>query len=117
MYRRTLLKASAAVLASPLAAPAIAQGSAKVLRCTPEANLASIDPIWTTATVAVNHGYMVYNTLYGTDLSLTPRPQMVAGETVSDDKLTWTFTLRDGLAFHDGEPVRSADCIASLPRL
>jgi peptide/nickel transport system substrate-binding protein len=71
MYRRTLLKASTAALAGTLAAPAIAQGSAKVLRCAPEANLASIDPIWTTATVAINHGYMVYDTLYGVDLSLT----------------------------------------------
>ena len=116
MHRRTLLKASAAALAGTLAAPAIAQGNAKVLRCAPEANLASIDPIWTTATVAINHGYMVYDTLYGTDLSLTPRPQMVAGHTVSDDKRTWTFTLRDGLVFHDGEPVRSTDCIASIDR-
>src|ERR1700753_3980297 len=116
VYRRTLLKASTAVLASTLAAPAIAQGSAKMLRCAPEANLASIDPIWTTATVAINHGYMVYDTLYGTDLSLTPRPQMVAGENRSDDGLTWTFTLRDGLFFHDGEKVRAADCIASIDR-
>ena len=82
MHRRTLLKASAAALPAPSAAPAIAQGNAKVLRCAPEANLASIDPIWTTATVAINHGYMVYDTLYGTDLSLTPRPQMFAGHTV-----------------------------------
>src|SRR3954462_14030307 len=116
MYRRTLLKASAAAVAGALAAPAIAQGSAKVLRCAPEANLASIDPIWTTATVAINHGYMVYDTLYGVDLSLTPRPQMVAGHPVSDDNRTWTFTLRDGLMFHDGEKVRSADCIASIDR-
>ena len=60
MYRRTLLKASAAAMAGALGAPAIAQGNAKVLRCAPEANLASIDPIWTTATVAVNHGYHVF---------------------------------------------------------
>jgi peptide/nickel transport system substrate-binding protein len=112
-----LLKAAGATLASStLTAPAIAQSNTKVLRCAPEANLASIDPIWTTATVAINHGYMVYDTLYGVDLSLTPRPQMVAGHTVSDDKRTWTFTLRDGLAFHDGEKVRSADCIASIDR-
>lgn len=116
MYRRTLLKASAAAAAGVIAAPAIAQGNARVLRCAPEANLASIDPIWTTATVAINHGYMVYDTLYGIDASLTPRPQMVAGHTVSDDNRIWTFTLRDGLAFHDGEPVRSADCIASIDR-
>src|SRR6516165_1180967 len=117
MRRRTLLKTSAAAaIASALNAPAIAQGDARVLRCAPEANLASIDPIWTTATVAINHGYMVYDTLYGVDLSLTPRPQMVAGHTVSDDGRTWTFTLRDGLVFHDGEKVRSADCIASIDR-
>ena len=117
MQRRTLLKATAAAAAAGvIARPAIAQGNSKVLRCAPEANLASIDPIWTTATVAINHGYMVYDTLYGIDSSLTPRPQMVAGHTVSDDKLTWTFTLREGLAFHDGEPVRSVDCIASIDR-
>jgi peptide/nickel transport system substrate-binding protein len=116
MHRRTLFKASAAVIASRLPAPAIAQSNAKVLRCVPEANLASIDPIWTTATVAINHGYMVYDTLFGVDLSLTPRPQMAAGHTVSDDGRTWTITLRDGLAFHDGEKVRPADCIASIDR-
>jgi peptide/nickel transport system substrate-binding protein len=116
MHRRTLFKASAAAIASALSAPAIAQGNAKVLRCAPEANLASIDPIWTTATVAINHGYMVYDTLFGVDLSLTPRPQMAAGHTVSDDGRTLTITLRDGLFFHDGEKVRSADCIASIDR-
>ena len=79
MHRRTLLKTSAAAFATALASPAIAQGNARLLRCAPEANLASIDPIWTTATVAINHGYMVYDTLFGTDLSLTPRPQMCAG--------------------------------------
>ena len=42
MHRRTLFKASAAAIASALSAPAIAQGNAKVLRCAPEANLASI---------------------------------------------------------------------------
>jgi peptide/nickel transport system substrate-binding protein len=116
MDRRSFFKASAAVVAGALTTPAIAQGNSKVLRCAPEANLASIDPIWTTATVAVNHGYMVYDTLYGVDLSLTPRPQMVAGHTRSDDGKTWTFTLRDGLFFHDGEKVRSVDCIASIDR-
>src|SRR5580698_2351180 len=116
MHRRTLLKAAATTLATTLAAPAIAQGNTKVLRCAPEANLASIDPIWTTATVAINHGYMVYDTLYGVDLSLTPRPQMVSGHTVSDDNRIWTFALRDGLSFHDGDKVRSADCIASIDR-
>jgi peptide/nickel transport system substrate-binding protein len=59
---------------------------------------------------------MVYDTLFGVDLSLTPRPQTAAGHTVSADGWTWTITLRDGLFFHDGEKVRSADCIASIDR-
>ena len=116
MDRRSFVKGSAAVMAGALSAPAIAQGNSKLLRCVPEANLGSIDPIWTTATVATNHGYMVYDTLYGVDLSLTPRPQIVAGHTTSDDGRTWTFTLRDGLLFHDNEKVRAIDCIASIER-
>jgi len=117
MRRRTLMKAgTAAAVAASLPAPAIGQGNAKVLRCAPEANLASIDPVWTTATVAINHGFCVYDTLYGSDLNLVPRPQMAEGHTLSDDKLVYTFKLREGLFFHDGEPVRSRDCIASINR-
>lgn len=114
MRRRTLLQTAAA--AAVLPAPAIAQGNARVLRCVPEANLASIDPVWTTATVAINHGYMVYDQLYGSDLDLVPRPQMAEGHTLSDDRKLYTFKLREGLIFHDGEPVRSRDCIASITR-
>ncbi len=114
--RRNFLQGSAAaVAASGLASPAIA-AQPQVLKYIPQANLSSIDPIWTTATVATLHGYMVYDTLYGIDDKLLPHPQMVAGHTISSDKLTWTLTLRDGLAFHDGAPVRSADCIASIER-
>src|SRR5690606_31706394 len=35
---------------------------------------------------------------------------------VSDDGKTYTFTLRDGLKWHDGKPVTAADCIASIQR-
>ena len=113
MRRRTLLRAAAAVT---LAAPALGQGSARVLRCAPEANLASIDPVWTTATVAINYGFMVYDTLFAADLELNPRPQMAAGHTLSEDRKTYTITLREGLFFHDGERVRTRDCIASIAR-
>jgi len=117
MRRRALLKAAAA---APLAASptrfAIAQGNARVLRCAPEANLASIDPVWTTATVAINHGFMVYDTLFGADEKLNPHPQMAAGHTVGDGGKLYTITLRDELSFHDGEPVRARDCVASILR-
>jgi peptide/nickel transport system substrate-binding protein len=116
MKRRTLL-ASSVALAAGLARPAIAQGaSAKLLKFVPQANLANPDPIWTTATVAINHGYMVWDTLYGVDNALVGQPQMVAGHDLSSDELTWTFTLRDGLKFTDNEPVRAIDCTTSITR-
>lgn len=121
MQRRTLLAAGAAAAlgASGLARPALGQGtggSAKLLRFVPGANLANPDPIWTTATVAINHGYMVWDTLYGIDTTLVSRPQMVAGHDISADELTWTFTLREGLKFTDGVPVRAIDCTTSINR-
>ena len=117
MKRRNLLAGSlSAGLASTLPRPSIAQASNRTLRFIPEGNLANADPIWTTTTVARNHGYMIYDTLFGMDSALNLQPQMCSGFELSDDKLTWTFRLRDGLRFHDGEPVRGADCVASIAR-
>lgn len=116
MRRRSLLGGGVAMAAAAgLPRPAVSQ-PAKTLRFVPQANLANPDPIWTTATVAINHGYMVWDTLYGIDDALQSQPQMCAGQTVSDDGLTWDFTLRDGLAFHDGEAVRGVDCTTSINR-
>lgn len=96
------------------AGPALAQG--KVLKFVPEADLRSLDPIWTTAYITRNHGYMVYDVLFATDANFKVQPQMVDKWEVSKDNLSYTFTLRDGLKFHDGAAVRSADCIASVER-
>ncbi|MGD9846755.1 MAG: ABC transporter substrate-binding protein, partial [Variibacter sp.] len=94
------------VVAAPfLAHSGFAQGSASVLRVIPHADLKNIDPIWTTAYISRNHGYMVYDTLFAMDASLKPQPQMVDKWEESSDKKTWTFVLRDGLSFHDGKPV------------
>jgi peptide/nickel transport system substrate-binding protein len=106
----------AGLLALSLAPAALAQTSGKTIKFIPEADLRSLDPIWTTAYITRNHGYMVYDTLFALDEHFKPQPQMVDSWKVSDDKLTYTLTLRDGLKFHDGTPVRSADCIASLSR-
>src|ERR1041384_6315822 len=86
----------------------------KVLKFIPQADLRILDPIATTAYITRNHGYMIYDTLFATDAKFQVQPQMVDKYELSPDKLTYTFTLRDGLKFHDGQPVRSADCIASL---
>jgi len=87
-----------------------------VLKVIPHADLKNIDPIWTTAYITRNHGYMVYDTLFAMDANLKPQPQMVDSWDVSGDKLTWTFTLRSGLKWHDGADVTAADCVASLKR-
>jgi peptide/nickel transport system substrate-binding protein len=93
-----------------------AQNAAKTLRFIPQADLRSIDPIWTTAYVTRNFGYLVFDTLFSLDANFKPQPQMVDKWTVSDDKLTWTFTLRPGQKWHDGTPVRAADCVPSIKR-
>ena len=115
MRRRDLLKSAPLLAAGTLAAPALAQAQ-KPLRFIPQANLTVLDPIWTTAVVTYDHAYMVYDLLYGYDGAGNVRPQMAAGHQISADQLTWTFTLRDGLKFHDGEPVLARDCAQSLRR-
>ncbi len=114
MRRRTLIAATAAL--SALARPTLAQNPTRVLRFVPEGNLHNPDPVWTTTTVARNHGLMIWDMLFALDESFTPRPQMVEAHEVSEDRLTWRFRLREGQVFHDGVPVRGADCIASVQR-
>src|SRR5262245_53592171 len=97
-------------------AASCAYAQQKVLKFIPQGDLRILDPIATTAYITRNHGYMVYDTLFATDADFKIQPQMVDKWELSSDKLTYTFTLRDGLKFHDGQPVRSADCIASLER-
>src|SRR4051794_33650756 len=100
MHRRSLFRAipGAAALGTALPRVAIAQSRAqRVLRFVPQANLSSLDPITTTAYVVRNHGYMAYDTLYGTDAEFAPQPQMAEGADVEQDGRLWTITLRNGL--------------------
>ncbi len=116
MKRRTLL-ATAGATAAGLAAPSIAGAAvANTIRFVPQAGLSNLDPIWTTIDVVRNASLLFWDTLYGVDSSLTSRPQMCEGHETSADGLTWTFTLRPGLRFHDGEPVRARDAVASVGR-
>ena len=116
LRRRSFLAAAGAGgLVVPLARPAIAQ-PARVLKAVPQANLTSIDPIWTTANITRNYGHMVYDTLYGIDQNFVAQPQMAAGHLVEDDGRRITITLREGLLFHDGTPVRAADAAQSIRR-
>ncbi|HZF77373.1 MAG TPA: ABC transporter substrate-binding protein [Acetobacteraceae bacterium] len=120
MLRRQLLTAAgAAAAAGTLPGPALGQGTggaARVLKFIPQADLAVLDPIITTAYVTRHHGYMIWDTLYGYDADYRPQPQMVEGHTIEDDGRRVTMRLREGLRFHDGEPVRARDCVASIRR-
>jgi peptide/nickel transport system substrate-binding protein len=111
MRRRDLLKATPLLMT-----PALARADTLPLRFIPDANLSALDPIWTTALIAQAHGYMIFDTLYGIDAGGQSRPQMCSGHDISADELTWSFTLRDGLAFHDGAKVLARDCVMSLRR-
>src|SRR4051812_33324690 len=90
--------------------------SAQTLRTAMHSDLKVVDPIWTTALISVHHGYMIYDTLFALDETLAVRPQMVERYNVSADQRLWTFTLREGLTWHDGAPVTADDCVASLRR-
>lgn len=117
MDRRNLLKGAVAAATVTAAAPAISQNAAaRTLRFVPQANLANFDPIWGTQYVVRNAAAVVWDTLYGVDENLVAQPQMVEGETVSSDGLTWEFRLRPGLIFHDGTPVLAKDVVASINR-
>jgi len=100
-----------------MAAPRLARAAdSKILRFVPQANLANLDPIWTTQYVVRNASLLMWDTLYGVNDKLEPQPQMVEGHEVSPDFKTWTFKLRPGLKFHDNEPVLAKDVVASINR-
>jgi len=114
--RRRLLAtglASGAALACPSIGRPQSQTTLKVI---PQIDLGILDPITTPAYVTRNYGYMVFDTLYGMDANYKPTPQMVEGHLVEDDGKQWTLRLRDGLRWHDGEPVLARDCAASIRR-
>ena len=118
--RRAVLAGTAALAAAPSlatsVAPSVARAAAQTtLRFSPQQDLVVLDPVATTAYMSRNHGYMVFDTLYGMDSQFQPQPQMAAGHTVADDGKLWTITLRDGLAFHDSQ-VLARDCVASIRR-
>jgi len=90
--------------------------AAKTITFVPHADLASLDPVWTTADITRNYALAVLDTLYGYDASFNAQPQMVERHSVDDDGKQWDLTLRDGLKFHDGNPVLARDCVATIKR-
>ena len=116
MQRRSFLAGAAAITASTTRSAPARAAKARVMRYVPQADLTVIDPVMTTAYITRYHATMVWDQLYGIDSKLQPQPQMVEGHTTEDDGRLWTFTLRENLRFHDNQPVRGRDCVASIKR-
>lgn len=110
---RALMQALAVGVPLVLAGAASAQTTLKLI---PQADLKILDPIWSSANITLNHANMIYETLFALDSKFDAKPQMLEGYKVSDDALTYTFTLRPGLKWEDGKPVTSADVVQSLKR-
>ena len=113
MKRRSFIAAASATLALPSIGRAESQST---LNFVPQIDLSFLDPHWTTAFVTRNHGYLVFDTLYGQDDNFKMSPQMVEGHTIENDDKLWKLTLRQGLWWHDGTPVLARDCVASIKR-
>src|SRR5438093_2905635 len=113
MRKLTLCLLVAVAVMASLTAPVRAQDTLRVVM---HSDLKIVDPIWTTAYIVRNHGYMIYDTLFAMDAKGEIKPQMVDKYEISADKLTYTMTLRDGLVWHDGKPVTAEDCVASIKR-
>ena len=113
MIRRRMFLAGSAALAMP----AISRGAERsVLRFIPQSDVTVIDPVLTTAYVTRNHAALVFDTLFGMNGTYDYEPQMLAGSTTDNDGRLWNLTLRDGLRFHDNQPVLARDCVASIRR-
>src|SRR5437879_7016287 len=110
---KTILAAACTAGLAAAATPALAQTT---LRAVMHSDLKILDPIWTTAYIVRNHGYMIYDTLLAQDEKGDIKLQMLEKYETAPDNKGYTFTLRDGLLWHDGQPVTSEDCIASIKR-
>ena len=111
--RKAILATACAVGLSVVATPSFSQTTLKAVM---HSDLKIVDPIWTTAYIVRDHGYMIYDTLLAQDEKGDIKPQMLEKYDVSADGKTYTLTLRDGLLWHDGKPIMPDDCIASIKR-
>ena len=118
LSRRHFIAGAGAVAATASAGlPAVhAQKRGGTMRFVPHADLKVLDPIWTTAYITRNHCYLIYDTLFGTDQNLQIKPQMVDKWSSANKGMKWSFTLRDGLKWHDGQPIVAEDAVESIKR-
>jgi peptide/nickel transport system substrate-binding protein len=114
-FRRTTLLFAGAAFVLGLAWASEVQAQT-VLRLIAQSDLTVLDPVFSTSNITSNHGYMVYDQLFGLDSKRIPQPQMVETHAKSADGLVWKFKLRGGLKFSDGSRVEAKDVVASVKR-
>jgi peptide/nickel transport system substrate-binding protein len=76
-----------------------------------------LDPQKTTAYASFQVLENVYDTLVQPDENLEMQPALAESWTTSDDQLTWTFTLRSGVTFHNGDDFTAQDVVYSYNRI
>lgn len=96
--------------------PTASQAQENAFRYVSVSDLPTLDPSQSTSVMVSEFASLVYDTLFAIDANQIPQPQMVDTYKISEDGLTYTFVLRDGLKWHDGAPVTAEDCVASLER-
>ena len=138
LNRRSLLRRAAmlgmggAALATLVGREATGQASAAVLRAMQDDPAAGVrggtlrvatigepphlDEHQSTAEIIAEIGYCAYEGLFTYDEQYQAIPELVETHTVSEDGLTHTMALRQGVMFHNGEEMKAADAIASVER-
>ncbi|WP_027482272.1 ABC transporter substrate-binding protein [Deinococcus pimensis] len=117
MKHRATLAVTALLALAPALTPALAQTSGGVLRAGMQADPVNLDPHVTQATSTRNQLENVYDTLVAFDDEGKIVPALATRWTTSKDNLTWTFTLRPGVRFHNGRALAASDVVFSLNRI
>ena len=111
------MKRRLTIVATLLVALAVPLASAQTLRAGLAAQPDTLDPHATSATSSFQAMKSIYDTLIEVDRSGELVPGLAESWTISDDGLTITFNLVEGVKFHNGEELTSADVKATFERI
>jgi peptide/nickel transport system substrate-binding protein len=104
------------VIATPTAMAAGGPKFGGTLRIVSHGSVSTLDPVFSLFAVVNYVSSQFYEQLFGWDGNLDTKERLVDTWSVSADGLIYTFNLRQGVRFHDGDPFTSADAVASITR-
>ncbi|MFV0474109.1 MAG: ABC transporter substrate-binding protein, partial [Pikeienuella sp.] len=117
LNRRSFLGSAAALtLAAPGFARAQTGAPARggVLKVSIDQAAAVINPLMTRVGSEYITTEMLYSNLTQLNLDMTPAPDLALSWEAGDDLTEWTFRLREGVTFHDGQPLTADDVVATF---